>query len=431
MAISSLQELRHYFADKSVYWYGRSHFLYRGMERYADRFFFVPTTDHGRFLSRQIGVPVATLRDLQRDPRATKCVLAFDADDELAKRAKSARAVVCVPRAAASRRLGSKFSFPQILRESGAEVPWHVMISRPTVREVVAALRRAPGGVVVAQTEANNLTGRGTFLLRTKEDVEELVRRRLPSIKVTEFVEGLPLTVSGCVSAEVVHVSCISRQLVGVPELTSCWAAHCGNQPVSDQAVPVPVLKRIQQFGLRVGRTLMKRGLVGQFGVDLILARGGRIIGLELNPRIQSVSSLVHATEIKKKRVPLQAMQVLAFLNQPLDQSPVSPFLTTLHSQMILEHLGDPALTKSSLRPGAYSFDEGNLRLVDVTADLVTLKRGHWLITPQVVQGDALEPGTKMCIVQRHGFLVNEEGQLKSDAKKLVRLLRKKLVGAR
>ncbi|MEU4769296.1 hypothetical protein AB0H12_39235 [Actinosynnema sp. NPDC023794] len=72
----------------------------------------------------------------------------------------------------------------------------------------------AGGRPVVVQRRVNNLTGKGTRFVTSAAQLRAVLGDwRGVRLRVSAFVPGVPLTVSGCVTGDATAVSAVSHQL--------------------------------------------------------------------------------------------------------------------------------------------------------------------------------------------------------------------------
>ncbi len=114
-------------------------------------------------------------------------------------------------------------------------------------------------------------------------------------LRIARYVHGLPVTVTACIMPEETIVSALSHQLVGVMGLGASWGAHCGNQLVHPDELAPGAAEQIGGIAQRVGDVMRSRGYRGTFGLDLIVDAQGDAFAIEINPRFQTVVSLVQA----------------------------------------------------------------------------------------------------------------------------------------
>ncbi|MFD7660554.1 ATP-grasp domain-containing protein, partial [Actinosynnema sp. NPDC059797] len=293
------------------------------------------------------------------------------------------------PARAATAVAADKIDALRLFERAGVAVPEsRVVLARPGDAESCwAAGGRRP---VVVQRRLNNLTGKGTRLVTGPAELRAALGDwRGERLRVSAYVPGTPLTVSGCVTGDVTAASAVSHQLVGLPELTSCWGAHCGNQLVADDELPAGVGERCRQVCERVGDQLRELGFRGAFGLDLVATPDGAVLAVEINPRFQTVVSLVHAQEVAAGLLPTLGAHALASL---LPSVPVRRVRTGC---LALSQLVVPATRHGVLgaipRSGGHRLDAGELRPLghDRLADL---RPGEALLWRHARPGDRVRP---------------------------------------
>ncbi|ARZ72414.1 hypothetical protein SMD11_6838 [Streptomyces albireticuli] len=187
---------------------------------------------------------------------------------------------------------------------------------------IVPATGRAPAGTywndrwprAVAQRRQNNLIGRGTVLVDSPSDLQDFLDTWPGEpVKLSRYAPGISLTVTACAGPDRTIVSAVSHQLVGLPELAAGWGTHCGNQLVHPDDLPAGWYGQAREAARRVGEVLRGRGFRGVFGLDLV-EDTGRLTAVEVNPRFQTVVSLVQAVERGAGLLPSLGLHILSFL---------------------------------------------------------------------------------------------------------------------
>ncbi|WHT17868.1 aminotransferase class V-fold PLP-dependent enzyme [Crossiella sp. CA-258035] len=240
-------------------------------------------------------------------------------------------------------------------------------------RMAASAYWKAEWPRTVAQRRENNLIGHGTRVLDSVADLRDcLAEWPDQPVKLSRFHPGISLTVTACAGGDRTVVSAVSHQLVGLPELAAAWGSHCGNQLLAPDELPGDLYRQARLAAWRVGELLRARGFRGMFGLDLV-ADAGRLLAIEVNPRFQTVVSLVQAVESDCGLLPALGLHMLAFLAPELPPTsgrtyPAGP----RYSQLVVHAAAD--LTLSEVPPsGHYRADgheplPGPARLTDVTA---------------------------------------------------------------
>ncbi|MDU0288984.1 ATP-grasp domain-containing protein [Saccharothrix longispora] len=300
------------------------------------------------------------------------------------------------PRAAAEV-AADKIDSLRLFERAGATVPaTAVVLAGPGDAESCWA---AGGGrPVVVQRRANNLTGKGTRLATDVAQLRAVLDDwRGEPLRVSAFTPGIPLTVSGCATGDGTAASAVSHQLVGLSELTPYWGAHCGNQLVADDELSAGVGERCRQVCEQVGDQLRELGFRGAFGLDLVAAVDGTVFAVEINPRFQTVVSLVHAQEIAAGLLPMLGAHALASL---LPSVPVRRVRTAC---LPLSQLVVPVTHRGVLDAipgsGCYRLEAGELRPLG-HKQLTDLRPGEAVLWQHARPGDRVRPGEELALVQ-------------------------------
>ncbi|MBZ4322451.1 pyridoxal-dependent decarboxylase [Streptomyces huiliensis] len=252
-----------------------------------------------------------------------------------------------------------KISVLELFEEAGVATPPCVVVPAAG-RGPAARYWRADWPGAVAQRRENNLVGRGTVPLASPAELE----RRLADwpdepIRLGRRAPGVSLTVTACAGPDRTVVSAVSHQLVGLPELAASWGTHCGNQLLHPGDLPDGLYGQARAAARRVGEVLRGRGFRGVFGLDLV-EEDGRLLAVEVNPRFQTVVSLVQAAERAAGLLPALGLHILSFLLPALPPSvpgtlPPGP---RRPSQLVV-HAAADATVNALPRTGCYRLGGG------------------------------------------------------------------------
>lgn len=380
-----------------IIWRGRSLFLCAGCEDVLPNFSLSLITDNDYPFSHS-----STKR---------RVALAFESDENTRRWAEQRRADLLLPSTAVVLEVGDKTLLPEILNCADLQFIPHILYdpAQPaSAKEIWSQLGDTP---LVVQRAANNLTGKGTKFVDNNRDLQQtLTEWGTGKLKVSRYLAGSSRTISGCVGPTKTVVSAMSKQLVGISRLTSYWGAHCGNQLVGSTEMEEDVATRCVDICDRVGDELRRRGFLGAFGLDLLVAPGNDVYVVEINPRLQSVTSLINVYEAESGLLPLPGVHLLSFLTTEL---PVAHFnaSTPAFSQLVLyaKRIGIlacvPETGRYILKGGIAKRSNGPMRLMDLTNEEALV----WVFPRQ---GQRVEEDTRLCVIQVRFGLVAGEGIL-------------------
>lgn len=147
-------------------------------------------------------------------------------------------------------------------------------------------------------------TGSGTYLIKTKKQLEEL-KRKFPErpARVTNFIDGPTFTNNNIVWRDRILTGSINYQITGLRPFTDNPFSTIGN----DWALPNEILtpnqkKQYFQIANAVGKRMMQKGWRGLYGVDAVLDRkSGKIYLIEINARQPASTTYESALQITDK----------------------------------------------------------------------------------------------------------------------------------
>lgn len=311
-------------------------------------------------------------------------------------------APLLAPSRSVAARVADKIAAVSVFRDAGVGAPPSVVIGPGAGVVPVEVSAWVGGGGAVVQRAANNLVGRGTRLVRTPAELASAVADWPGEpLKVSPHVPGLPVTVSGCVGRDATVVSRVSQQLVGIAALGAGWGAHCGNQLLGVGDVPPGALTRCLRMCHAIGERLRGQGFRGVFGIDAVLDAAGRPWVIEINPRFQTVVSLVHAAEVADGLLPLLGVHVLANLTD------LAPLLTAVDhgtsactsSQLVL-HFTRAGRAGPPPETGCYRVDSSGALSRVPDRPLPRLARDEALVWAHATEGDRVDSGDEAVLVQ-------------------------------
>jgi len=283
-------------------------------------------------------------------------------------------------------------------------------------------------GSLVVQRRANNLTGKGTRLVTTQQQLDDVLREWSgETLRVSTYVPGVPVTVSGCVTRHGTMVSALSHQLIGISSLTPYWGAHCGNQLIAEGDLPAGAAARCRGVCAAVGDQLEKLGFLGAFGLDLLVATDGAVLAIEINPRFQTVVSLVQAQERAAGLLPTLGTHVLASLLPSVTVEEVrTPCLKLSQLVVTAERAG---VLRDGITSGLHRLEDGQPHRLG-TGDLVTLRPGEALLWAHAHPGDPVRAGEELVLLQLPGpaASVHANPELTAEARQWIQAVRRALV---
>lgn len=433
--LGNLSDVRTWLAGRKVLvlWAGQTHLLCRGIEAYAGEIAVIPTTPAGEAMCRTCEIPWASLAQaVDRYGARDALVLSFRPTPDLLDAVTGTRWRVASPDLQIVDRVGDKTELPAILEMAAVPLLRQRIVEGGCTLDARSLWREFNHDRLVVQEPEDNRTGGGTHLVCSEEELGAILSsggRR----KVVEYLEGRGVTISGCVAHGIPYASGVSRQLVGLEPLVDRWSAHCGNDVVLPGFVSAGELRQMGDVCRSIGRVLFQHyGFQGHYGLDMILSNTGTPYTVEINARMQSVTTLVNAAEVELGRVPLHALHMAAFFSDADRVVPPSDLLEPFpchHSQLVIYHCGEPRRITGDLCPGIHRLRHGKLEHARSRGDLTSvLSDEEVLITPFQLRGQLLTRGDRLAVVQRRGEFTSDDGKLTARGEAVVRSIREILL---
>lgn len=164
-------------------------------------------------------------------------------------------------------------------------------------------------------------SGNGTFLIRTKEEFENLQKSYpLRQGKVTIRIPGPAYTVNCCVTRVGVFIGGISEQITGDPLFSSSRGGTIGNDFTQRHLDDASRSKLVEKC-MEIGEILKEHGYKGVFGLDFILNLDEQKFYLiEANLRqVQSLSFISYLQQMNKQ-TPTLLIHYLELMNHDFSQ---------------------------------------------------------------------------------------------------------------
>lgn len=325
-------------------------------------------------------------------------VFGFEHDDALYDWAERAGARVLLPRLDVVNAAGDKRHLGRIAADAGAVTPDACVVPQAHPSLATPLWDAFAGRALVVQLPQNDLTGRGT---RPVDSCDELTNTLTAwaghSVKVAELVQGTNITLSGCVGTEITYISGISHQLVGVAGVTDAWGAHCGNQLCPPRTLSAETERTCARLCEGIGDALRRKNFLGMFGVDAIVTPAGTVVLIEINPRVQSVTSLLNFVEREHGVLPTPGAHLLTYvapgrppvLEVEVVQRPLSQLVITARRAGRVE---------AALGGGRYRLSDAD-ELVSLPPDEDAAPSGDDAVIWAFANGgECVSPGDRLCV---------------------------------
>jgi hypothetical protein len=287
----------------------------------------------------------------------------------------------------------------------------------------------------VLQLDDSN-SGSGTYLIENFSDFYEVCSKNLGKNAIfSKYVEGKSMNINAVRTRNFVILSEPSLQIIGEKSCTPRRFGYCGNDFNIGSKISEEQLKEIFETTKKIGNWLGSIGYYGIFGIDFIVDDRD-VYFTEINPRFQGSTSLLVDRQHECKKIPLSFFHIVPYLDGlSVDERFVHEYNKDIRplnvSQILLHNLsGEDVTLKSSLLPGRYAFENGNLHYLGKANYLSETKTYDEI----VIAGELPVDGTKIlkdsdeiCRIYSYKEVVDKNGKLNDYGKNLAKAVYSKL----
>ncbi len=256
-----------------------------------------------------------------------------------------------------NRMFEDKLSQTKILHENGILTP------KTEVKEVIDdeynSISKDYGEKFVIQLDRAH-TGIGTFIITNEDEFNNFKNNYSGNIvKLSEFIEGEPYTINGCVTKNGIFICGLQYQITGYEELTAGKGSTVGNDWSLANSLAEEIKSKIFNETEKIGNIMKEKGFKGLFGIDLII-KDNEIFIIEINARQTANISMQTKLEIQQDQIPLELLHLAEFLGVEVSFSPEERINQLEGSQIFLRAKQDKFQIKTHLDSGIYRLQSDN-----------------------------------------------------------------------
>ncbi len=284
----------------------------------------------------------------------------------------------------------------------------------------------------------HSAAGSGVHLIESEAQFRAVAAAHLGApAAVMQFIDGKSMSLTGVRTRDYVILGEPSLQVIGQPSLTNLSFGWCGND-FSGEHLTDHEVEQMRDIQTRIGEWLGELHVGGQkgfhsiFGVDYI-SDGEQVYFTEINPRFLGTTALVADRQQEMGKIPVSFFHLVPHLPDVyLDDEFVDDYNRRGDplnvSQLCLHNvLGEDVVVESSIEPGRYIFDRGQLRFLGPAQKLAdTESYDEVVITGEIpVEGThLLRNSDEICKVYTYRPVLGHDGRtLNWQAEELVKAI--------
>jgi hypothetical protein len=280
--------------------------------------------------------------------------------------------------------------------------------------------------------------GSGVHLIESEQQFRAVAAANLGApASVMQYIDGKSMSLTGVRTQDYVILGEPSLQVIGQPSLTNLSFGWCGND-FSGEHLTDHEVEQMRDMQTRIGEWLGElrvgdqKGFHSIFGVDYI-SDGENVYFTEINPRFLGTTALVADRQQEMGKIPVSFFHLVPHLPDVyLDDEFVDEYNRRSDplnvSQLCLHNVvGEDVIVESSIEPGRYILDRGQLRFLGPAQKLAeTESYDEVVITGEIpVEGThLLRNSDEICKVYTYRPVLGRDGRtLNWQAEELVKAI--------
>ncbi len=356
--------------------------------------------------------------------KGKKKILVFKNSASLELSAHENNWEICAAQSENGRYFENKLKSAKYFQELGLNSPKNKIIKADKTNLDYKTISNELGKKFVIQL-AKGFAGAHTYIISTEQDLIKILPRIIErEVKISEFIEGLTITINACVTSHGTIVSSPFLQITGISECTKNKAGATGNQWGD---LPIPA-DDIRESTFKVGEYMRGKNYRGIFGLDLIVTQNDKIYFIENNARLVNSIPFFTQLQINSNEIPLSAIHLLEFTNK-IDSINLKDLSFNYSndikgSQLILHNLEDnPIEIKADLKPGIYNSANNKLTFIKSTYQIKDCKNENEYLILCKEKGRIINSNMEIARIQTPLNLVDQKGNLLSSAGDLGKII--------
>ncbi len=296
-------------------------------------------------------------------------------------------------------------------------------------RSYASATRRFGTSSLVFQNPATG-GGYGTFFIASPAEFAALYKKYpAKRFKIAPYISGRSLSVVGCITKFGVIAGPLREQIIGNELLTGYPAAWVGNNwdPKHFNQKIRATADRIAQ---KIGTVLKKEGLVGIFGVDLLLDRmTNKLHILEVNPRFLGSTAYETSRDQQSKKLPFIALHLLELLgiSYTIKKSQLMrQARKNAAGAFVILHNTKKRYVRVNVRfrSGVYVVKNNRLQLQRHGESLADLRGKNEFLVRETPRAKRIKFEGRLALIAFPESILRSDGELGDSAKRAISLVR-------
>lgn len=328
-----------------------------------------------------------------------------------------------------SGQLENKRLFRQLMENSAIPFPPYVVYERSSLQGHTIGELLLGRQTVILQDEILS-GGKGTFVVRDNDSLEYALNalEHMPAgrfLVVSDYIERAhERSVQAVVTRHGVFVGPLQKQIIANPILSNLHVPDgdrfCGAE-ISDRDEFSGAYSEIKRYALQIGKHIQKMGYKGIFSVDCLVADGGRVYVLEINPRITGITPLLTMLYREDEDIPFYLLHTLELLNAEYEITDVTTNPIPPEGSLLILHSHDLRTVQIREAPRSGLYDVEKFEYVRESFRLAnTTKSKQALLQQYIPPTMKVKPGGRLMTVYMKQPVLTNDDELTKDTLRLL-----------
>lgn len=251
-------------------------------------------------------------------------------------------------------------------------------------------------------------------------------------LNVARYIEGLPISMNGCVTKYGILHSSARTMIIDIPEVRNIKLGNglfCGHD-WGYYSFSQNELDQMNQTIEKIGENFAKDGYKGIFGIDFLLdEKTKKIYPIECNPRYTGNFPVESLPLLENNHLSLDVFHLLEHMqiDYKIDIEHVNKIIqhTSNLSHIFLTNIHDKEFTiKSDLKAGVYKLENNQLIFTKDSLQLKDIGENEFMIVENMMKGEKVaassDPSRFMRLIFADSIL-KDKNNLTKKAKEIIK----------
>lgn len=255
--------------------------------------------------------------------------------------------------------------------------------------------------------------GLGTVFVNSEKELERFKTKikngryneiKVENLNVAKKIEGIPVSMNGCVTKHGIIVSSARVMIVDIPEVRNLnlgFGLFCGHDWGYVDFTP-EINDQMKKIVIEIGKHFTRDGYKGIYGIDFILnKKEGKVYPIECNPRYTGNFPVESMPVIDSGAIPIDVFHILEYMGLDYQINIKDINKETNYTNISLSHIYLTNVKNKSfkvdtlLKGGIYNLKNDNINFLKKSMYYKDMKNKEFMIVENVAKGEKVAESSK------------------------------------